>query len=190
MGEFFGTVIAALIGAMLAPYISIFLNAEKLKQENRLKYLEEAYLLGKRIYDFTQQLPLQMTIAVAYLQNKADINQIPKTQEEPFSKLSVILDYHLSAPAALISEIETFHKEATFAYRPLAESINITNAQEKIKLHSEAISSAITVATKGLGLSEKIITWVKNERNIIENTPNIFERSWKKCCDKFKTHPN
>ena len=106
MTFFIGTLIAALIGAMLAPSFSHFLNKEKSKLEERLQRLEEAYLLANNINFYMRQLLNNLIFCIAALKNQIKFENIPKTQEEPYSKLYVLFDFHLNAPNSLTEKID------------------------------------------------------------------------------------
>lgn len=184
MSELINALVLVMLGAFMGPYLSHFLSGKKTKQEKRLQYLEEAYTLASLIKAYAlQELHRSMHI-VACLTNKGDINSFPKSVESPFNRLATLLDYNLSAPAALIDKAESLKIEIQSSVRPIAEAIN--NPNEKNSFFKNAINVAIDASEKSPNVSNEIIQWIKDERLNIESELTPFQilywqNIWSKC---------
>lgn len=121
---FFGTLIASLIGSLLAPSFSQFLNINRNKREETLKHLEETYLLAKQMNTYCNQFLNHILFLISAQTNKIDLTTIPKLPDEPFSRMDTLLDYHLQAPADYIKRTKALYGEILYSFRPIAEAIN------------------------------------------------------------------
>ncbi len=171
---FFEILVPALIGSMLAPAFSQFLNTNKRKCDARLQNLEETYLLARKIDEYSTHMPTHMVMVIA--QTTKAVSSIPKIPEQPFSRTMILLEYYLNAPDELITKVKLLQDEILLAFRPIGEAIN--NPQGRDEFYSQAVVKITNAAKKGPLLSNEIIAWIKNEKNQIENAPRIFDKTY------------
>lgn len=183
---FTASLIASIMGSLLAPLFNQFLNIHKNKRDETLKYLEETYLLAKQINTYCNHVLNHIIFLIAAQTNKIDLTNIHKVPEEPFSRMDTLLDYHLQAPTDFTSRTKNLYDEILYSFRPIAEAINLPANKENF--YSKAIEQCITAIGKAPMLSSQIITWVKSEKNKIESSPSIFQKNfWINLISKIKT---
>ena len=183
---FTASLIASIMGSLLAPLFNQFLNIHKNKRDETLKYLEETYLLAKQINTYCNHVLNHIVFLIAAQTNKIDLTNISKLPEEPFSRMDTLLDYHLQAPTDFIHRTKNLYDEILYSFRPIAEAIN--SPINKEHLYNKAVEKCITAIGKAPTLSNQIITWVKSERNKIESSPSVFQkRYWALLIIKIKT---
>lgn len=185
----FQALLIALIAAILAPYFSHFLLIKKTRQELRLKYLEEAYELTKQFNNYVAQILSMTMFSIAFIDHKIDKSGFPKFIESPVNRLTTLLDYYLSAPPFLITQLEALNIEVIGTSRPIAEAIN--NPNKKSEFFTNAVSLAIGATEKGPVLTNEIIQWIKEEKRKIESEPTVFhivywKNLWIKCCKNIQ----
>ena len=195
MFTLFQALLIALIAAILAPYFSHFLLIKKTRQELRLKYLEEAYELSRKFKDHISQVPLFAMCWISFNERQMRKEEFPQFIESPISRLITLLDYHLSAAADLIQLIENLNIETQAFLRPVAEAMS--NPSNKNQFYLNATSLAVDIAQKGSARVDKVIRWIKEEKNKIESEPTPFhavywKNLWIKYCktiQKFYANP-
>ncbi|MFU8797815.1 MAG: hypothetical protein ACNA7Y_03855 [Gammaproteobacteria bacterium] len=173
-----GTLIAACIGAMFSPFFSQHLHARKIKQDERLKNLEETYLLTKKIDEYSTSIMMTAFTYIDENHRNSDFKSAPKIIDSPLTRVVFLLEYHLKAPKDLILEIESFGLELLFPIRTICEAIS--NQKEKTKLHQKAAEQCATSTEKVKPLSNKILEWIKNEKSEIDLSINqpFLKKIW------------
>lgn len=184
MSEFFKLLAAFVLGGILTPYFSHFLLIKKTRQELRLKCLEEAYELSRKLKDHISQVPLFAMCWISFNERQMRKEDFPQFIESPISRLITLLDYHLSAEADLIQLIESLHIETQAFLRPVAEAMN--NPSNKNQFYLNATSLAVEVAEKGPARVDEVIQWIREEKNKVESDPTPFHAVyWKNTWIKF-----
>jgi hypothetical protein len=169
---------AAIIGSMLGPYFTHFLSKEKIKQEERLKYLEKAYLLASQIDSYTRQSTTNLMFIIAALKNQISFEKLPTQKDAPFTELLVLFDYHLNAPKELKEQIDTLNNKIILSYHPIAEAINSTHVDEKDKLFFNAVTDCLDTIKSALPIQEQLIQWIKSEKDKVDQKVSIFEKGF------------
>lgn len=173
---FFATLTASLIGSLLAPSFGQFLSFHKNKRDERLKYLEETYILAKQINTYSNQVLSHILFLIAAQTNKIDPANTNKLPDEPFSRIDTLLDYHLDAPSDFITRIRVINSEILYSFRPIAEAIN--SPTNKDEFYSKAIEQCINATKKAPDLSNQLIAWAKSEKEKIELSPSLFQKTF------------
>lgn len=175
MINFLATLFAALIGAMLAPYFSDFLNQKKTKEAMTLKNLAEAYLLAKQINFYIYSIRNGLLFAIAVLKGQLKLENIPKQNsiEDPLPKLNILFDFHLNAPQEIIRSIETLEEGVISSSIIFAKAINSHNSSEQDRLFNEAAVEIEKWKEIAKNVEAKTVDWIKAEKNILLRTTSI-----------------
>lgn len=108
MISFFSTVIAALIGAMLAPYFSNIINFKNKNREKMLNILEKKYILLNNISNYlfdNQMYVIQRLYNLRYNDLNMDLD-LKDLDSSDFREILFNLEYHLKCPNLMIEKFK------------------------------------------------------------------------------------
>lgn len=157
---------SAFIGGILVGLIpsssTYFWSIRKTKREDKLKHLEEAYILTKKMESYCAQAPSQMLFLISAMQNNNLSEGLPGQLENPCIRLSLLLDYYLDAPQNLQDKVTLINQNMIGSYRPIAESIN--NPSQKSELLGKAVIMLLDATQDVPEVIKILISWIKNEK--------------------------
>lgn len=179
MLEFFATVIAACIGAMLAPYFGYILNKKKIFREERKKNLEKAYdSFGKLEGYFNIKFRLDIINHKLFLTGHLKVEEFMKTGanvfDEIFSTVKKSLDYQLASPSELIAQINSLREmtQSSFITQEQANELSAKSDLEILNFNKPEYLSALEKCPR---IVHQLIEWTKKENLKIDSELNWFE---------------
>ena len=177
MFSFIQLLSASLIGAMLGPYFQHFLTKGKSEEDKRIKHLEEVYVATNKITPYINEIRNNFVFMIAVFKGQIKIENVPKIQnEDPFPILCFLLDFHLNAPQELIETIQNSGQENICKYQVFIELIKNPQKVEDSELIKD-LSEVINAAKNASLLQGQIMTWIKEQKSLIQNRATIFELS-------------